>query len=744
MISKTSKKSRRGHSALIESLEGRRMFALLGLGLDYPLTTLLNANPGALNYTASTGKVNASATPIAFLLNAVSAPVPVYQPASSNLEFFISNTGTVTGGVAGDDFTVTGDIDVEDDGIIDYSGVLLTGEVSAFGFEDSGNTDFYDVRMTPTGGALFAPFFTGKDIGMIVVSENSTFTGDFSVDFRGQVKANIAPIAKVGPRFGSISGTKFLDVTGNSLSNDDTPLGGTTIQLYNDVDGDGNLTAADGAPIATDVSEPGTGAFSFSDLSPGKYLVKEVVGSGYVRTFPTLKDFYGVEIGAGQAVDNINFANAQKDCCRDLLDSFSFLINNNTPTNDLRGNTNAGDTVTVIFTVKAGTQPIQLSLVSYSAPSQSFNAGNANQQRVFDVQTGFFGPGTHTMTVLNPSSFYQVDFVCGAVIDVLGPAGSNVFYTPQCRLLSADNDGPSAPVAGTTALSGFVWADTNDDGIFDDEEDGIPNATVTLTGLTDGGVSVSRIATTDVFGKYNFANLLPGVYNVSETQPGGFEDGKDSLGTNGGTAANDLFSGIRVDVGNAGTQYNFGEIGIHVVGPDPLGEGMTATIGYWRNKNGQRLICQLNGSSSSKLLGNWLATTFPKLYGSSSMYSTANRTNSQIADLYKTVFNQRKFEAQAFAVALAIYATDTDLAGGNFAAPYGFITSNAGTANKVINVGTAGSLLGFANHSLQTVFDILKAVDVRANSNGTIGGSNSVRSSINALLTNINETGDIV
>jgi hypothetical protein len=38
------------------------------------------------------------------------------------------------------------------------------------------------------------------------------------------------------------------------------------------------------------------------------------------------------------------------------------------------------------------------------------------------------------------------------VIDKLGPAGSNVFYTPQNRLFSADNDGATAPPANLQAI----------------------------------------------------------------------------------------------------------------------------------------------------------------------------------------------------------------------------------------------------------------------------------------------------
>ena len=61
---------------------------------------------------------------------------------------------------------------------------------------------------------------------------------------------------------------------------------------------------------------------------------------------------------------------------------------------------------------------------------------------MYQSVTQTFGPGEHTLTVKLPGSNFQVDFVCGGVIQHLGPAGSNNSYTPQGRLISADNGGP--------------------------------------------------------------------------------------------------------------------------------------------------------------------------------------------------------------------------------------------------------------------------------------------------------------
>ena len=48
----------------------------------------------------------------------------------------IDDTGTLVGGVPGDDLVILGEVDADGNGTIDYDGVLLTGEVTDFGFLD--------------------------------------------------------------------------------------------------------------------------------------------------------------------------------------------------------------------------------------------------------------------------------------------------------------------------------------------------------------------------------------------------------------------------------------------------------------------------------------------------------------------------------------------------------------------------------------------------------------------------------
>ena len=114
-------------------------------------------------------------------------------------------------------------------------------------------------------------------------------------------------------------------------------------------------------------------------------------------------------------------------------------------------------------------------------------------------------------------------------------------------------------VPANASLAGFVYVDADDDGVFDTGETPIPNVTVTLTGTDINGATVNRTATTKSDGSYLFDNLVAGTYTVTETQPAGFRDGRDTAGSTGGTVTNDVISAIPLAAGQNSVNNNFGE-----------------------------------------------------------------------------------------------------------------------------------------------------------------------------------------
>ncbi len=119
---------------------------------------------------------------------------------------------------------------------------------------------------------------------------------------------------------------------------------------------------------------------------------------------------------------------------------------------------------------------------------------------------------------------------------------------------------PVDPRNGT--ITGFVYIDANQNGIRDAGETGIANTTITLTGTDALGNAVNRTGTTNANGQYSFTALAQGTYQVRETQPVGFRDGNEQLGTGatGAQAADDVFTTIGLAASGNAADFNFGEL----------------------------------------------------------------------------------------------------------------------------------------------------------------------------------------
>lgn len=115
----------------------------------------------------------------------------------------------------------------------------------------------------------------------------------------------------------------------------------------------------------------------------------------------------------------------------------------------------------------------------------------------------------------------------------------------------------------SSSIAGFVYVDATNDGIKGPMEPGIAGVAVTLTGTDHLGAAVNRAATTLPDGSYAFQGLRPGSYTLIESQPPGYVDGLDTVGTPalGATAGNDVFGVITLppQTDTTATGFNFGE-----------------------------------------------------------------------------------------------------------------------------------------------------------------------------------------
>ncbi|MEL7313606.1 MAG: SdrD B-like domain-containing protein, partial [Cyanobacteria bacterium J06559_3] len=105
-------------------------------------------------------------------------------------------------------------------------------------------------------------------------------------------------------RTGEIRGVKWEDLNGDGVFDDDEPnLEGVTVYL--DLNQNGRI----------DINEPNqqtdaNGRYRFRDLDTGTYLIREIVPLNFAQTAPT--DFYEIELGIGEVVEDINFGNVQR------------------------------------------------------------------------------------------------------------------------------------------------------------------------------------------------------------------------------------------------------------------------------------------------------------------------------------------------------------------------------------------------------------------------------------------------
>jgi plastocyanin len=128
--------------------------------------------------------------------------------------------------------------------------------------------------------------------------------------------------------------------------------------------------------------------------------------------------------------------------------------------------------------------------------------------------TGFFNSG-----VLQPGQNYSLmftkpgkyEYVC-LIHDDMGMTGNITVLPPEGT--------PTPTPTATFNISGFKVNDTNGNNIWELGEMGIENWNINLLNATTG-TQIASIST-DVQGFYEFTNLTPGVYNVTEEMKAGF------------------------------------------------------------------------------------------------------------------------------------------------------------------------------------------------------------------------------
>ena len=197
--------------------------------------------------------------------------------------------------------------------------------------------------------------------------------------------------------------------------------------------------------------------------------------------------------------------------------------------------------------------------------------GNPTGQTATTDSSGHYSfsgltPGTYEVSLAQPAGYYEGLDTAGTINGVqVGTA-----HDPGNLIDGIALDGGQSGINYNfgellpASVSGYVYVDTHNNGIYEPPDTPIPGVQVTL--LDAQGNATGQTAMTDNSGHYSFSDLAPGTYEVALAQPAGYYEGLDTAGTiNGvqvGTAHDpgNLIDGIALAGGQSGINYNFGEL----------------------------------------------------------------------------------------------------------------------------------------------------------------------------------------
>jgi uncharacterized repeat protein (TIGR01451 family) len=147
----------------------------------------------------------------------------------------------------------------------------------------------------------------------------------------------------------------------------------------------------------------------------------------------------------------------------------------------------------------------------------------------------------------------------------------------------------------------------------------------------------------------------------------------------------------------------------------------TRTSGFWNDQLGQELLRKLTktNGNTGQTLGQWLAGTFPKLYGAGSPNNLSTFSNAQVGTYYRVLFNMfntNMLDAEVLSLALYIYATTSSL-GGTAGTMYNLQVDANGLGAYLFNIGGHGAAFGVPNGTVLDIFQIMLAAN-----NSAVGG----------------------
>ena len=351
------------------------------------------------------------------------------------------------------------------------------------------------------------------------VNGNASGTNGPGTDVLGNVAVG-AGQGGVGYNFGELggglAGLVWLDRNGNGTQEVGEPgIGNVSVTLTG--------TDVNGAPVTRTTATLANGTYAFADLPAGNYTVTETQPNGYGNSPGTPAVVRSnITLPPGGAVPSQNFG--------EQLGTLAGLVYVDTNRNG---------------TVDPGEPGIGNVTVHLTGTDVNGLAANLTVQTLPDG-TYSFGDllaGNYAVAETQPAGFAQGNNAVGPAGGVVGPGTDQLTAIPMAP--GAVEPGYNFGEIAST-ITGRVYYDANQDGVFDAGDSGIANVTVTLR---DGNGTVVGTQTTGPTGGYTFVNLPAGTYTITETQPPGYGSSETSSNTQTVTLAS----------GGAVTAQDFGD-----------------------------------------------------------------------------------------------------------------------------------------------------------------------------------------
>jgi uncharacterized delta-60 repeat protein len=155
----------------------------------------------------------------------------------------------------------------------------------------------------------FFPVAHSVGTAITVAPDGSIFEAGYADPNSGERDFVLAKFIGIDPKsWGAVSGNVFRDLDNDHVQ-DSNEKGMGNVAVYADFNNDGLLDArGEMRPPDPSVLTDSHGNFSLKNLSPGTYVIREVVPAGYTQTLPT-NISYSVTVAGAKTVKGANFSN---------------------------------------------------------------------------------------------------------------------------------------------------------------------------------------------------------------------------------------------------------------------------------------------------------------------------------------------------------------------------------------------------------------------------------------------------